>query len=185
METCPAKECKNKRCLRIYWNSSSESVFCSSQCAYAHALESYRKTSSAYSTPTSLSSLGDWPIRLGKCHTLTLIRCGIDPWAPSPEIQMRQHFCHRLTAALANFSACAKLADYAWPLENLNFIFSHLPEYEALWSDTCHKNSSYAERYEFLGSLLIYQLGKTPSMVCALLGDFIHPAEFFIALFNR
>ncbi|KAJ2325742.1 hypothetical protein IWW51_002639 [Coemansia sp. RSA 2702] len=133
-----------------------------------------------------LSGQSSWPIRLGKCHTFTLIRCGIDPWASPAEIQMRQASCRVLTAVLNRYSNNSNVADFAWPLENMNYCMSHLPEYECNWigkSDQLH--SSCTQRYQLLSALLVRQIEGDVPFVCALLGGCIHPSVFYASIFTQ
>ncbi|KAJ2194125.1 hypothetical protein IWW43_004411, partial [Coemansia sp. RSA 1935] len=175
MQTQAPRDCHNRRCPRVHWNGLESAPFCSHQCAYSHALESYRRSTPSYAPPTAVPATqldqSGWPIRLGKCHTFTLIRCGIDPWASPAEIQMRLQSCHVLIAVLGRYSSNSNIGDYAWPLENISYCISYLPEFEINWS--AHPDvtqSSCLKRYQLLCALLLRQIERDVPFVCALLG---------------
>ncbi|KAJ2779271.1 hypothetical protein H4R18_004112 [Coemansia javaensis] len=179
-----------------------EPSFCSHQCAYLHTLDAFRRSATAYLLPDTATV--DPPQgthqhhqllpRFGRCHTFMLIRCGIDPWASPAEIRMRQQSCHALVRVLSRYPSAASIADYAWPLENMSYCLSHLPQYSHSWeaaakavsgSSNSNKDLSCVQRYHMLCAALVSRIEDNMSYVGALLSGHLHPSEFYVAAFGR
>ncbi|PIA12949.1 hypothetical protein COEREDRAFT_89968 [Coemansia reversa NRRL 1564] len=194
MQASPKGECLNRRCSQACWSTDEgTAAFCSHQCAYLYTLDVYRRSTSGYalsnSTPTISLGQSARPFRPGKCHTFTLIRCGIDPWAPTAEIQMRQQSCHVLIVVLSRYSRSSSIADYAWPLENMSYCLSHLPQYAEHWDAAiCHNSNTKLNcirRYQQLCRELGRRIENDVPYVCALLTGLVHPSEFYVSIFTK
>ncbi|KAJ2015166.1 hypothetical protein GGI14_004442 [Coemansia sp. S680] len=155
--------------------------FCSHRCSFIHALETYRESvkDETEPEPRQLSS------SKSKAHTSLLLRCGIDPWAPVPEIRMRRQFGKTLLVVLDGYCSRSGNAEYAWSMENLTYSVSYLPKYASSWPDpTTDELSSNIQRYHFLGTELLRQIGHDKPLVYALLYNNVHPSVFYTSVFG-
>ncbi|KAJ2487387.1 hypothetical protein IWW37_005247 [Coemansia sp. RSA 2050] len=124
------------------------------------------------------------PIK-NKSHTSLLLRCGIDPWASTLEIRMRRQFGNALLVVLDGYCSRSDNAEYAWSMENLTYSVSYLPKYASSWQDaTCDELGSNIQRYHFLGTELLRQIGHDRPLVYALLYNNVHPSVFYISVFG-
>ncbi|KAJ2768655.1 hypothetical protein IWQ56_000477 [Coemansia nantahalensis] len=183
-----AARCPNRQCARANRSPAATTAFCSHQCAYLYTLRTLRESASASprrgARQAASSVQRAQPLLPGKSHTFLLVRCGIDPWAPADEIQMRQHSCHMLIIVLGRYMQSRNVADFAWPLENMSYCLSHLPEYASRWGAVAEAKSA-AQRYHLLCSALMRLVATDAPYVHALLSGHIHPAEFYKSVFAQ
>ncbi|KAJ2506864.1 hypothetical protein IWW47_001376, partial [Coemansia sp. RSA 2052] len=166
-------KCLNRQCGKACCHQQGVEYFCSHNCAFIHALETYRASVKDEAKPAAPQL--EHPAT--KIHTSVLLRCGIDPWAPMPEIYMRRQFGNTLLVLLDEYCSRAGNAEYAWSMENLTYSVSHLPKYASSWHSTASDRlSSCIQRYHFLGTELLRQIGHDNPLVYALLCNNVHPA---------
>ncbi|KAJ2720129.1 hypothetical protein GGI07_004806, partial [Coemansia sp. Benny D115] len=111
-----------------------------------------------------------------------LIKCGIDPWAPLQEIQMRQCFASALISLFNCLYAFPTNAEYAWIVENLTYRLSYSPDCAGNWamksSGRGNDHLVQSHRYRHLCMLTLKKSGSDKSLVFALLSGSISPPEF-------
>ncbi|KAJ2626490.1 hypothetical protein GGF44_005017 [Coemansia sp. RSA 1694] len=174
-------KCLNRQCGKACCHQQGVEYFCSHNCAFIHALETYRASVKDEAKPAAPQL--EPPAT--KIHTSVLLRCGIDPWAPMPEIYMRRQFGNTLLVLLDEYCSRAGNAEYAWSMENLTYSVSHLPKYASSWhSAASDRLSSCIQRYHFLGTELLRQIGHDNPLVYALLCNNVHPAVFYTRVFG-
>ncbi|KAI7833874.1 hypothetical protein BX661DRAFT_217387 [Kickxella alabastrina] len=171
-------------------NTQANSKYCSEQCHYIHTLDTYRQSVDSQSAsadsspePSTYSQGSIVGTQWGKLHTSALIRCGIDPWAPVSEIQMRHHFAYALIAIFNRFWIFAGNTDIAWMIENQTFRLSHSPDCISNWRKEDKQTlSNCAQRYNYLCAALFNKIGQDLHLVYALLSGAMHPSQFYANL---
>ncbi|KAJ2783634.1 hypothetical protein GGI18_003501 [Coemansia linderi] len=175
-------KCLNRLCGNECCHLQGTEAFCSHRCSFIHALEAYRESVRDEAKPGPQQQLVSIK---SKSHTSLLLRCGIDPWAPTPEIRMRRQFGNTLLVVLDGYCSRSGNAEYAWSMENLTYSVSYLPKYASSWQDAaCDELGSNTQRYHFLGTELLRQIGHDKPLVYALLHNNVHPSVFYISVFG-
>ncbi|KAJ2219237.1 hypothetical protein IWW45_009371, partial [Coemansia sp. RSA 485] len=134
-------ESSGQQCANQCNNSvRPDARYCSEQCEYVYTLEAYRKSvdlqPASYESspePLLLANQSAGIVQLGKLHTSTLIRCGIDPWSPAAEIHMRQQFAHVLISTFNGIWALSSNSECAWLIENMAYCLAYSPKFDGYW----------------------------------------------------